>query len=250
MTELELIFDLHLDGHRQGPGSKDITLKAFSLTGLSKENNLKILDIGCGTGAQTIDLAQHTHASITALDFSAEFLGELKNRAKLLQLSDRIQCVESSMTELPFEKESFDLIWSEGAIYSMGFEKGIQYWKQFLKPNGVLAVSEITWTKMNPPAELVEYWNQAYSEMDFISNKIQLLEHCGYSPLAHLVLPENCWMEEYYHPMLQRFDAFMERNGKEAELLVQIEKDEIDFYQKYKDFYSYGFFIAKKNQDQ
>jgi len=246
MTELELIFDLHLGGHRQGPGSKEITMKAFSLTGFKREEEIKILDIGCGTGAQTLDLAQHTRASITALDFSSEFLAVLKNRAEKLQLSDRIQCVESSMWELPFEEESFDLIWSEGAIYNMGFEKGIQYWKQFLKPNGVLAVSEISWIRMNPPAELVEYWNEAYTEMDFLSNKIQVLENYGYSPLGHIVLPENCWMEEYYHPLQDRFEDFIKRNGKEAKLLVQIEKEEVDFYQKYKDFYSYGFFIAKK----
>ena len=101
MNELALIFDLHMAGHRQGPGSKEITLQAFSLTGFKPEQEIKILDIGCGTGAQTIDLAQHTQASITALDFSKEFLGVLKNRAEDLHLSDNIQCIESSMDDLP-----------------------------------------------------------------------------------------------------------------------------------------------------
>lgn len=247
MTELELIFDLHIDGHRQGPGSKEITLKAFSLTGFNADEEIKILDIGCGTGAQTLDLAQHTHASITALDFSPEFLDKLKRRAEKLNLSNRIELIASSMADLPFEKESFDLIWSEGAIYNMGFEKGIQYWREFLKPSGVIAVSEIVWTQSNPPIELIEYWNQAYTEMDFISNKIQVLENYGFSPLGHMVLPENCWMEEYYLPLQNRFNDFIKKNGAEGELLTQIEKEEIDFYLKYKDYYSYSFFIAKKN---
>ena len=103
---------------------------------------------------------------------------------------------------------------------------------------------------MNPPAELVAYWNEAYEEMDFISNKIQLLENYGYSPLGHMVLPENCWTDEYYSPLSNRFKDFIKRNGKDAELLVQIELEEIELYQKYKDYYSYGFFIAKKMLDE
>ena len=37
----------------------------------------------------------------------------------------------ASMEDLPFESSYFDLIWSEGAIYNIGFEKGIKTWKPF-----------------------------------------------------------------------------------------------------------------------
>jgi ubiquinone/menaquinone biosynthesis C-methylase UbiE len=246
MNDFDLIIELHKAQHRQGPGSKDITLKAFSLTGFSTEAEIKILDIGCGTGAQTIDLAMHTHASITALDFSSKFLKVLSERAHRLGLSERITICKASMDQLDFEKESFDLIWSEGAIYNLGFEKGLQYWKQFLKPGGVFAVSEIAWIRGDLPRNLVEYWKQAYSDIDFVSSKIQVLEQCSLKPLGHIVLPENCWTDEYYTPLQNRFESFIKEYGKEAELLVQIEEDEIELYKNNKDFFSYGFFIAQK----
>jgi len=246
MNDFDLIIELQKSQLRQGPGSKDITVKAFSLTGFSTKDEIKILDIGCGTGAQTIDLALHTNASITALDFSSEFLKVLSDRALQLGLSDRINVCKASMDQLDFEKESFDLIWSEGAIYNMGFEKGLQYWSQFLKPKGVFAVSEIAWIRGDLPRNLVEYWKQAYSEIDFISNKIEVLEQNRLKPLGHIVLPENCWIDEYYTPLQNRFESFITEYGKDAELLVQIEKEEIELYKNNKDFFSYGFFIAQK----
>ncbi len=246
MKAFDLIIELHKSQPRQGPGSKDITLKAFSLTGFSTEDEIKILDIGCGTGAQTIDLALHTKASITALDFSSEFLKVLSERAHRLGISERIKICKASMDQLDFEKESFDLIWSEGAIYNMGFEKGIQYWKQFLKPKGVLAVSEIVWIRMDLPRNLLDYWNKAYSEISFISNKIEVLEQNRFKPLGHMILPENCWTDEYYIPLKNRFDSFIEEYGKGGQLLVHIEEEEIELYETYKDFFSYGFFIAQK----
>lgn len=246
MTELELIYKLHLDGNRQGPGSKAITQMAFDISGLNRAEEIKILDIGCGSGAQTIDLAQYTNANIIALDFSGEFLEKLEEHSLKLGLTNRITTIQSSMDQLDFEKESFDLIWSEGAIYNMGFERGLQYWSQFLKPKGVLAVSEISWIGVDIPAELVAYWKNAYSDIDFVSGKIEVLEQNNFKPLGHIVLPEYCWMDEYYKPLQNRFDAFIEKYGSDAELLVQIEKEEIEFYQKYKDYYSYGFYIAQK----
>jgi SAM-dependent methyltransferase len=73
-----------------------------------------------------------------------EFLEALEQRSEKTGLKDKISLLEKSMDELPFEKESLDLIWSEGAIYNIGFENGIKNWKKFLKPGGYLVVSEIT----------------------------------------------------------------------------------------------------------
>jgi ubiquinone/menaquinone biosynthesis C-methylase UbiE len=99
----------------------------------------KIADIGCGTGAQTMALAQHTKGHITAVDLFPVFLEKLNERAQEKGLSDRITTLARSMEDLPFEGEALDIIWSEGAIYIMGFEKGVRDWKRFLKPGGYLA---------------------------------------------------------------------------------------------------------------
>ena len=142
MTYLELLIDFHKDAKRQGPGCAESTLKALQLTNLNLSKNLKIADIGSGTGAQTIELAKHTKGTITAVDLFPQFLKRLKLNAKNLGLENKIVCIEQSMENLNFSPNSFDLIWSEGAIYIMGFEKGIKVWSKFLKKDGYSHISE------------------------------------------------------------------------------------------------------------
>ena len=155
---------------------------------------------------------------------------------------------QASMEDLPFEPATFDLIWSEGAIYNMGFDKGIRYWRQFLKPGGYLAVSEISWLREDRPAELEAYWQNAYPEIDTVSGKIRVLESAGYSPLAHFVLPPSCWLDNYYQPLQSRASAFLERHNhsEEAAALLASDAEEIAMYQRYQDYYSYGFYLARK----
>ena len=248
MTELELIIDLHKDAERQGPGSSVETKKALDFIGFDKTANLQIADIGCGSGSQTMVLAENTNGHITAIDLFPEFLERLKEKAQERGFGNRIETMKKSMDDLPFHEEKFDVIWSEGAIYNMGFENGIQNWSKFLKKGGYLAVSEISWITNERPIELEEHWKKEYPEIDTVSNKIKVLERNGYVPVAHFILPTYCWIDNYYKPMQHRFDAFIARNH-EVELaknIVEAEKKEIEIYNKYKDFYSYGFYIAQK----
>ena len=248
MTELELMADLFKNAARQGPGSEETTKRALDLTGLDKSQNLKIADVGCGTGAQTKFLAENTNGHITAIDIFPQFLDKLNEKIKNLTLQSRISTDIQSMDKLPFAEKQFDLIWSEGAIYIMGFEKGIKEWWRFLKPEGILAVSEICWFTDNRPKELNDYWQQAYPEIDTAANKIKILEDNGYSPMAYFRLAEYCWTEQYYNPLKKVIPGFLARhnNSKEAIELVENERAEIRLYEKYKTYYGYGFYIAQK----
>jgi len=247
MTELELLIDFHVDAERQGPGSTADTLRALSLIDIQKNKFLKIADIGCGSGGQTITLAQNIEGQITAVDLFPEFLAKLNRRSNELGLQDKIITLEQSMDDLPFGKEEFDIIWSEGAIYITGFETGIKKWREYLKTGGSLAVSEITWTTDSRPAVIEEYWKSEYPEIDTASNKIKVLEKNGFSPIGYFVLPQESWIDNYYKPMEKRFDNFLKKHGSEmAKNIVDREKDEIIKYKKYKEYYSYGFYIAKK----
>ncbi len=248
MNELELLVDLNLQQDRQGPGGTKETLQALELLNVDTNQNIRIADIGCGSGAQTIDLAQNTKAHITAVDIFPQFLDKLKIKAENLNLSDRITTLCASMDDMPFEKESLDVIWSEGAIYIMGFEKGIQYWSNFLKKDGYIAISELSWTTHKRPVELEKFWKEAYPEIDTISNKVKVLEGSGYSPVGFFTLPAYCWLDNYYQPLQKEMAAFLGRhpNNKLAEQVVNENRDEIELYQKYKEYYSYGFYIARK----
>ena len=173
---------------------------------------LQVADIGCGTGAASLLLARWLNAHITAVDFLSEFLEAPERRAAAAWLADRITTLACSMDQLPFADEQFDLIWSEGAVYNIGFETGIRDWRRYLKAGGALVVSEITWLRADRPAELQEYRQAEYPEVETASAKIALLEKHGYSPLGYFVLPEHCWLENYYRPMQARFAAFLQRN--------------------------------------
>jgi ubiquinone/menaquinone biosynthesis C-methylase UbiE len=142
MDDRELLIDLHRDGRRQGPGSEADTLRALDLSGIDRQIPLVMADIGCGTGASTLVLAKALDAQITAVDFLQDFLDELDRRAREAGLADHISTLECSMETLPFDEQSLDLIWSEGAIYNIGFEQGVRDRRPFLKEGGVLVASE------------------------------------------------------------------------------------------------------------
>jgi SAM-dependent methyltransferase len=246
--QMKLLIDLHRSNFRQGPGGEAETKQALMLAGLDISRPLKIVDIGCGTGASTIQLAKELDAEITAVDFLPEFLEELQARATDHGVANKITTLSCSMDALPFADEEFDVIWSEGAIYNMGFEAGVSAWRRFLKPGGKLIVSEITWLTADRPSELQTHWNTEYPEIDIASAKIGILERHGYIPEGYFCLPTSCWIDNYYRPMQDGFDAFLERNGgsDQAREIIECEKAEIALYEKCRDHYSYGVYITKK----
>ena len=133
MDDFQLLVDLHKRAKRQGPGGDVETRKAIDLAMLDPSAPLKVADIGCGTGASTIQIARLLNAKITAIDFLPEFIEVLKGKAESEGLSKKINPLVCSMENLQFDDEEYDIIWSEGAIYNIGFEKGINDWRRFFE---------------------------------------------------------------------------------------------------------------------
>ncbi len=248
MDDYKLLIDLHKQGRRQGPGGDAETELALNLAMVDRAAPLRVADIGCGTGASTILLARLLNARITAVDFLQDFLDVLAERAECTGVADRISTLACSMDNLPFADEELDVIWSEGAIYNIGFEKGVADWRRYLKAGGLLVASEITWITDSRPAELQNHWDGEYPEIDVASAKIRILEKHGYSPVGYFVLPEHCWLDQYYRPMQARFEDFLNRNenSEEARAIVNAEQREIDLYETYKAHISYGVYVARK----
>ncbi|OQX29479.1 MAG: SAM-dependent methyltransferase [Spirochaeta sp. LUC14_002_19_P3] len=244
----KLLIDLHKGSQRQGPGGNEQTKQALQLAGLmGSAQPLTIADIGCGTGASTLMLAENLNATITAVDLFQDFLDILDANAQKWGIADKITTLAVSMEELPFEAGSLDVFWAEGAIYNMGFAKGLEYFKCFLKPGGILAVSEITWLTGERPAEIQRYWDAEYPEIATASEKIKILEEKGYVLKGYFPLPESSWMDNYYTPLENTFDGFIAKhNSNDARAIVEAEKTEIALYKKYKAYYSYGFYTALK----
>lgn len=250
MEDSQLLVDLHRKNPRQGPGGHAETDLALALARIDWDTvePLKVADIGCGTGASAISLANSLNATITAVDIFQEFLDDLVIRAEVEDVRDRITTLQCSMDSLPFAAEELDIIWAEGSIYNIGFSKGVSEWRPFLKVGGLLVVSEITWLTESRPPEIDDHWKGQYPEIDVASAKIRVLENHGYSPIGYFTLPEHCWMEHYYRPLEDRFENFLARNGnsEQAQAIVDAEISEIELYQKYKNYFSYGVYIARK----
>ena len=246
--DFSLICEYFSNVERQGPGSPEVTIMALKyINNLTPQS--RIADLGCGTGGQTMTLAKNAPGYITGLDLFPDFINIFNRNAHTLGLSDRVNGIVGSMIEkLPFEKESLDLIWSEGAIYHIGFEKGLNEWRQYLKKGGFIAVTEASWFTPERPAEINDFWIAHYTEIDTIPNKVAQIQNAGYIPVATFILPENCWTEHYFAPCSKIQEAFQKKHqgDKTVEELIAGQRHEMELYYKYKEFYGYVFYIAKK----
>lgn len=245
--DFQLICEYFANIERQGPGSPETTIKALSFIDNLTEHS-HIADIGCGTGGQTMILAQHTPGHITGLDLFPDFINIFNRNAKELNLQKRVEGIIGSMDKLPFKKEELDLIWSEGAIYNIGFQKGLNEWRKYLKTGGYIAVSEVSWFTDERPNEINNFWMDAYPEIDTIPNKILQMQKAGYIPVACFILPENCWTENFYAPQVEAQKDFLQKyaGNKAAEEFIANQRHETQLYYKYKEFYGYVFYIGKK----
>ena len=245
--DLTLIADFFRALDRQGPGGDEQTIRALGFLPATGPG-LRVADIGCGTGRQTEVLARHLDGTITAVDLLPGMIEELRARMKRTGLSEKVTALVGSMDELPFGDEELDLIWAEGSIYNIGFERGLKEWRDYLKTGGYIAVSECSWFTAERPAEIHDFWMAHYPEIDTIPNKVARMQDAGYVPVATFVLPENCWTEHFFFPCVRIQDAFLQKHAgsRTAEEFIAGQRREMELYRKYKEFYGYAFYIGKK----
>ncbi len=233
---------------RQGPGSNKCTEKAFTMLSHFPVN-VKILDIGCGTGMQTIHLARICdNCHITAVDVYQPYLDSLMEKAVDEGVADRISTVCASMDDLPFEDNEFDIIWCEGAIFIMGFEKGLDYWKHFLKEGGFMALTEAAWFTESSSEEIYQFWNECYSDIATIPQNENRIETAGYTIIDQFKLSSSAWWDDYYVPLEKRLDSIEDnfKDNAEAESIIEFSRKEIELFRQYSNEYGYVFFVLQK----
>lgn len=243
----EAFWAVHSGLEREGPGDEASTRRAFAAVGPLPPKPA-VLDIGCGPGAQTLTLAALSDGAITAVDLHQPFLDQLAAGAVARGVAGRITPLNASMDALPLADEAFDLIWSEGAAYLMGFPDAVAAWRRLLKPGGWLAVSEACW--LAPPDRVPEAARALWAEypvMTTVDGVVAQVAAAGYRIQNHFILPPDAW-RTYYGPIEARLAQLRRAFAGDGDRLAGLEahQREVDGYRRFGRFYSYVFVIAQK----
>ncbi len=232
---------------RQGPGDRESTERALRLLPPLTRGH-RILDIGCGAGAQTIDLARATEARIVAVDNHEPFISRLAKRTAELGLADRIAAQVGDMNDLRCPDGSIDVIWCEGAIFIIGFAKGLTSWRRLLAPGGHLVVSELCWIRADPPAEVEAFFKAEGADIGDMDARRNAIVENGYRLVGDLVLPAVGWWDNYYAHLGAELERFRVRHAGDQEALDVAARSqrEIDLYRRYPDHFGYGFFVMQR----
>lgn len=245
---MKVFMEIHTDNPQEGPGDCASTQHAFSFL-----NELPatphILDIGCGPGRQTLDLSRLTNGTIVAVDNHLPFLDKLRHEASETGNAVKIKTLQCDMGNLQFDEELFDVVWSEGAIYNIGFETGLRKWKPLLKTGGYLVVSELTWLQSGAPDNLRKFWREEYPAMKDTARNLMLIQHAGYHLIAHFTIAESAWWA-YYRPIEKRLLLLRKKYQAMPNALAVVEREQqgIDMYRTYADYFGYVFYICQRKE--
>ncbi len=231
---------------RAGPGSAADTRRAFDcIHGLPESP--RILDLGCGPGAQTVELLRLCPGVVVAVDLLHRMVARTEALARDAGLLDRVEIVQADMATLELEPRSFDLVWSEGALYFMGFEAGLARVFELLRPGGWAAVSEAVWTSEERSEGALAFWEE-YAGIDTVGAKAAQIQAAGYEEVRHHILPRSAWMDAYYTPMKRRCDSLeaLWADDSAGQAALASARDEIAGFERDGHTFSYAFFVMRR----
>ncbi len=239
-------FELYESLPRQGPGNRDCAARALALCcGLPPVPD--VLDLGCGVGGQTLHLAELTAGTILALDSHAPSIASLQSAVAARGLAERIQPVVGDMAAPGLPPASFDLIWSEGALYNIGIDNALRLCRGLLRAHGCLAFTDAVWRKKNPPPEVKAGFDADYPSMGLVTDVLAAIERNGFSLIGHFTLPDEAWWDDFYTPMEIRIEELRGKYGDDDEALAVLDQlaQEPEMHRRYSDCYAYEFFVAR-----
>jgi SAM-dependent methyltransferase len=245
-----MTISLHQELHRNlldaSPARLSFTRKAYQM--LPRLNGPRILDVGCGRGGPTLELARLSGGEVVGLDIDRRSLEILAAKAEEAGLSQHVWAVTGSLLSLDFPAESFDIVWSEGSIQFIGFERGLAEWRRFLKPGGYLVVHAATWLRPDPPAEIVRSWDCGRQETRTAAEYVAQIPIAGYDLLRHFPLPEDFWWLDYYLPLQQRVLELRDEytGDQEVQMALDRRQHEIDEYRNHIEWAGSAYYLMQK----
>jgi ubiquinone/menaquinone biosynthesis C-methylase UbiE len=242
----DIFFSIHDGLPREGPGDRTSTVRAFrSMANLPQ--GARILDIGCGPGSQTIDLASIHPGGIVAIDIHRRYLDALGARCANAGVAHRVHPLQASMLALPLADASVDAIWAEGAIYIIGLERGLREWRRVLKQGGYVAASHLSWLSADVADQARAFWDRAYPAITTVEANLAIANACGFVAVDHFTLPESAWWDDYYNPMEQRLAALrlQHRDDDQALAVIESSQTQITLYRRFAHCYGYVFYVLR-----
>lgn len=245
---------------KTAPGVKENTIDAINLC-LAKlkyqykknsksydEAKLRVLNIGSGKGLETIWMLQEFKFAVAALDAHEPYLDALYSLCEKEGFEDRIELYCEDMNDLPFKKGFFDIIICEGSINLVGFKNGVSYFKKFLKPGGMLVVSDYNLTKTDMPKELTRYFETFAPDINLLEDRVKWCESEGLKVHATLKVPDEAWWKNYLSPMRAKSNELLQEYEMDQDKLKLINELLLDLNmrEKYKEYYEFNFIIMQK----
>ncbi|HET8541900.1 MAG TPA: class I SAM-dependent methyltransferase [Anaeromyxobacter sp.] len=235
---------------RQGPGTPEATADALRRVQPPLPPSPAILDLGCGSGGQTVTIASLCPGTILAIDRHPPFIEELRRRVAERGLADRVTARVGDMNALDLPPESFDLVWCEGAMFVLGFERGLRTLRPLLRGRGVVVASEATWRRPleEVPPDVLEFWTEAYPAITDVEGNLALARAAGFTPLEHFTLPEEGWAA-YVDPLERRMNEVLAQHpgDRDAEEAAKRERRELAMFRKNLRYFGYEFFLLQRS---
>lgn len=243
----QLFFEVFEPLPRQGPGNRACAARALGLC-RALPPSPAVLDLGCGAGGQTLHLAELTAGSIVAVDSHAPSIERLQRMVDERGLSTRVRPAVGDMANLELPHESFDLIWSEGALYQLGLDNALRVCNRLLRPGGYLAFTEAVWRTENPPPEVKASFELDYPTMGQVPDALAAIAAAGFSLVGHFTLPDEAWWDDFYTPMERRIEELRGQHAGDAEALGILDQlaQEPEMHRQHSDCYAYEFFVARR----
>lgn len=229
MDKVKKQFDFQAQKESLRKRFNEYTRKAFlTLPGV---NMPRILDIGCGSGVPTIELAELSNGKITGLDIDQSALDRLNEKIKRQKLSAKVNTINHSLINLDFPDNWFDIIWAEGSAHVIGFKKSLIEWKRHIKPDGYLVI---------------------HDEQGNIGQKLQQITSCGYQLLDYFMLGKDTWYRDYFRPLEKLVRKARKEFVENPEVLreITIAENEIKFFKNYPERNNSVFFVMRKGKEE
>ena len=241
---IHALIKLHRGLERLGPGDTAVSCHILSqLTHLPQ--NPRIADIGCGTGAGALILADTFKSKVRAVDFSKEFLDELRDRAQQRGLAHWVETIQCDMGNLDWEPGSIDLLWSEGAAYNLTFEGALKAWRPLMADNGVAVISEMNYFTRDVPEPLSAFMQHAYPAIKTEAENADIINASGFEILDTHRLPSKAWWDNYYGPLQNNMEFFKNSNDSIMQAVIRETEEEMKWFKEYEACYGYTFYVMR-----